>query len=859
VDGGPLPPTRLLDRTRQTVLYTFQNPAAAASRPLRLAAPGEAPSADTFAPALVTATLAIFDPSLWSHLGFERLSLAERLATETLLWREPPDRLRWLRGRLLAYQITQTYGPAQVLTWFLNNADFGAGVFGADAAARVYLGKSAADLSLAEAAVLVAAAEAPALNPLDAPAASLTQTADVLGRLFNGGWINTETVLAARRERIEFQPDRRTLPAADAAFIRLALEQATASVPRAHLARGGYVLVTTLDADLQAAAICTTAAQLAQIQGGTAPADCETARRLSGAPTDPSWRDLPWNAAALTLDAATGQILALTGPSNPHQPLAAGTILSPIIYLHALARGYTPATLLWDLPPDGGGLGPVRLRTALANDLRAPAADLLAQFGPQELAHTAHQLGLAQAQTFDLTTTRTTLLEVGQVYAALAGAGVGAGWAAHSDDPLQPTALLRLEDEAGNLLPDGDWSTPRIQAVTSPQLAYLLTHILADEAARWRTLPHPNPLELGRPAAAKIGRAPDGRAAWTAGFTGTRVGVTWIGLAGGDAGALRAPLPPTLAADLWRALILAHLPGDTPSGWPIPSGIVSEAVCDPSGLLPTAACPAVVTEVFLDGTTPTQPDNLYGVFALNRETGRLATVLTPLEQIEERIFLLVPPEAQLWARQAGLDLPPQDYDVVAPAQAPADATISAPTAFSALRGQVAIRGRAAGTDFATYRVEVGSGVQPRHWLQVGEDHQTAVRDGVLATWDTTGLEGLYALKLLVIDRSQNVQTQVVPVTIDNQPPEVTILAPAADSQLAPLPARLTLRAAASDNLALARLDFILDGARLGSLTGPPYAWVWTPTVGPHRFEVVALDQAGNESRAAVTFTVAAGK
>ena len=58
----------------------------------------------------------------------------------------------------------------------------------------------------------------------------------------------------------------------------------------------------------------------------------------------------------------------------------------------------------------------------------------------------------------------------------------------------------------------------------------------AGELTRWRTLPRPNPLELGRPAAAKIGRAPDGRAAWTAGYTGIRVGVTWIGLAADAAG-----------------------------------------------------------------------------------------------------------------------------------------------------------------------------------------------------------------------------------------------------------------------------------------------------------------------------------
>ena len=78
--------------------------------------------------------------------------------------------------------------------------------------------------------------------------------------------------------------------------------------------------------------------------------------------------------------------------------------------------------------------------------------------------------------------------------------------------------------------------------------------------------------------------------------------------------------------------------------WDMPSGIVSVPVCDPSGLLPTPACPNVVNEIFLEGRQPVQTDTLYQIFQVNAETGLLATVFTPPELVEKRTYMVVPPE-----------------------------------------------------------------------------------------------------------------------------------------------------------------------------------------------------------------------
>jgi hypothetical protein len=56
--------------------------------------------------------------------------------------------------------------------------------------------------------------------------------------------------------------------------------------------------------------------------------------------------------------------------------------------------------------------------------------------------------------------------------------------------------------------------------VLSPQLAYLLTHVMSDETARWPSLKHPNPLKsAGQPGPSGSDRR---NGAWVMGFTSNR-------------------------------------------------------------------------------------------------------------------------------------------------------------------------------------------------------------------------------------------------------------------------------------------------------------------------------------------------
>jgi membrane carboxypeptidase/penicillin-binding protein PbpC len=382
-------------------------------------------------------------------------------------------------------------------------------------------------------------------------------------------------------------------------------------------------------------------------------------------------------------------------------------------------------------------------------------------------------------------------------------------------------------------------------------LAYLITHILSDEPARWQTLGHPNPLEIGRPFAARLGRSLSGQDTWAIGSTPFLTFGVWLGR---QEDTSQAQVPTLAAAALLHAIAQyasQSLPAD---GWVMPPGITMLPVCDPSGMLPTSECPTIVNEIFLAGNEPAQFDTLYRKVQINRETGLLATVFTPPELVEERVYLSLPPEAMEWARQSGLSLPPETFDVILTGVEPsAEVRITSPALFSYVRDRVQISGSAGGDGFELYRLQVGQGLNPQRWLQVGQDVRSPVDGGVLGVWDTRGLSGLFAIQLIVIREDQRVQTDVIQVTVDNQPPEVTILSPLEGQELSS--AEIVLQAEIVDDLALKSAEFFIDDRLVSALAQPPFALTWSGRPGEHSLRVRAIDQAGNTSEAEILFRI----
>src|SRR5690349_20623363 len=767
-DGLLLQPTRIYDRTGRNILFSFApNDSQRRYLPLSATNPQHLPES------LSDSVIAKSDPYFWEHPGYtlntitnyeSHPTLAERLAFDLLLFDEPPSLRRALRERILAAQITARYGRTQILEWYLNSANFGHYAFGADAAAELYFGKPAAQLTTAESAILAAVSDSPSRNPYDAPQTALERGRETIERMFILGLLSDQAMNNALGESPLFQAPAPPQPQVAAALTNLLLSQLDSRFPRERIERGGLTIISTLDYDLQRQSSYVSAFYAARLAGLPEPSiQCEALHFLPALP--PGLQVPDSSTSAIITDPKSGQILAVIGETFQAQetPLIAahnpGSTLDAFIYLTGFTRGLSPASLIWDIPGktdvqnfDGAYHGPLRLRIALANDYPAPAAQVLSQMGAENVNKISSSFGVARDANTELS-----LLDAAGAFGVFAQQGVYYGQ--QFDDAFKPVSLLRVAGNDGSLWLD--WSTPQAKPVVTPGLAYLMNNALSDESARSGTLRSSNILDVGIPAAVKLGQTDDALDTWTIGYSPARVVVVWTGARS------KSDLSPRVPAVLWNALMQIASQNVAPDGWAVPAGVSVMNVCDPSGMLPTADCPNLVSEVFLNGNEPVQADNMYRKFSVNRETGLLATVFTQPQLIEDRVYFVVPGEARSWAEGAGLAIPPANYDVIQSPPLDANVNITSPDLFSEVNGNVQIRGTAAGDDFASYRLLVGQGLNPQQWLEVAEGNKP-VTNGLLATWDTKGLRGLYAVQLQVLRSDQRVDTAIIQVTVKNQ-------------------------------------------------------------------------------------------
>lgn len=701
-NGLLLHPTQIFDRTGEFVLQTVQNPVLEERRYLPISTNANSSTQEMISPVLVDATVTIVDPSFWDDPGFsfedinnpQATTVAQQLAKDLLLHPEEFGLVKSIRERILAWQFIRQFGHEKVLEWYLNSLYYGNLAYGADAAAQVYFGKPASELTLPEAALLTAVGEAPTLNPIDAPTEALKRQKIVLEAMVGQGYITSDEAIDAAAVHLEFRKPVIETEISTQPFVNLVWEQLAPFYDLEQIERGGYQIITSLDYDLQIQADCTRDTLISRLQNpnfeDANKEICPAARFLPTLAINSSELPPELSATLLVIDPPTGQILALVGDADKgldpahlpgHPP---GTMLTPFLYLTAFTRGFSPASLLWDVPLQSTDFnipeldeyqGPVRLRSAMANNYLNPAIQTMVQIGADNVWQTTQKMGLTSFSRYAGDTTASTcrgcallinggevtLMEITHAFSTFTNQGLMVGQSLSTGDenslpPLQPITVLNITDIHGQ-----EWlSEPDIERrpVITQQLAFLITNILTDEAARWPSLGHPNPLEIGRPAAVKVGGTNDQKDTWTIGYTPqTLVGV-WAGNGSTDP-AFEGQVPSKVSAALWRAITQYATQEIPPTGWDIPPGISSVDVCDPSGQLPTRHCPTVVSEAFLNGNEPTQFNSLYQSFQINRETELLATVFTPPELIEEQVYMLIPPIATEWATNAGLPFPPE--------------------------------------------------------------------------------------------------------------------------------------------------------------------------------------------------------
>jgi membrane carboxypeptidase/penicillin-binding protein PbpC len=362
---------------------------------------------------------------------------------------------------------------------------------------------------------------------------------------------------------------------------------------------------------------------------------------------------------------------------SPRQP---GSALKPFTYSLSFdpnqAHPWTPATMILDVStpfitshlqsytPSNYGLaehGPVLIREALASSYNIPAVVALDHVGLQNLLNLLHKLGITTLQDtsrLDLSVTlgggEVRLQELTAAYAAFDNGG----------HVVKPSMILQVRDLSGKTL--YQWQPPvTTPPVIDPRVAYLITNILSDNNARLPEFGDHSALQIDRPAAAKTGTTTDFRDNWTMGYTPNLVVGVWVGNAN------NTPMVNVSgvsgAGPIWNEFMRAVLKGQPALDFQRPPGLVQAQVCSVSGLLPTPACPSTRLDWFIQGTVPTQYDNMFQSFTIDRTTGLLATDETPQEQRVNKIYEVLPQEARSWGLRHGVEPPPAAAKQVADA------------------------------------------------------------------------------------------------------------------------------------------------------------------------------------------------
>jgi penicillin-binding protein 1A len=231
-----------------------------------------------------------------------------------------------------------------------------------------------------------------------------------------------------------------------------------------------------------------------------------------------------------------------------------GSAFKPFVYLAALKAGYTPDSVVQDLPVAVSGWAPrnfsgdyegtMTLTTALSRSVNSVAVRLALQAGPARVADEARRLGIASPLGADaslaLGTSEVTLLELSGAYNVFANGGYA----------FEPYVLRRVYTRAGREIYAR--RTPRARPVLAPAyvgaMNEMLNAALVSGTGRAAALPN-------HPAAGKTGTSQDFRDAWFLGYTAHLTVGVWVG--NDDGQAMSQVTGGGLPADIWREVMLA--------------------------------------------------------------------------------------------------------------------------------------------------------------------------------------------------------------------------------------------------------------------------------------------------------------
>lgn len=484
---------------------------------------------------ILRATLGVLTTGSFSKGGGS--TITQQIIKNTLL-NTDKSITRKIKEWVLAVRLERHFSKEQILQIYLNDAPFGSTIYGVEEAASAFYSKHSIDLSISESAYLAAMLPAPSYySPFGNHKDRLTNRKNlVLEKMLQYGRITDEEYQTALTEEVTFNKAASNSIKAPH-FVFSMLDYLQDKYGEDVMETGGYTIKTTLDYDLQIAA--------------------EKAITDHAESNQKNYRAS--NSALTAIDPKTGQILAMVGSKDyfakdidgaynvataQRQP---GSSFKPFVYATAFAKGYTPETILFDVPTefstnctanstpkgsytdkdcyhpsnfDNAFKGPMKLRNALAESRNIPAVKLLYLVGVDEAVKTAHALGISTLNnpkdiglSLVLGGGEVTLLDMTSAYSVFANAGVR--------NPT--TGILEVLDRKGEVVEQFEESSTEVM---EKNVTLTLADVMSDPQARTPTygsaITIPN-------VAVKTGTTNDNKDAWIVGFTPTIAAGVWSG------------------------------------------------------------------------------------------------------------------------------------------------------------------------------------------------------------------------------------------------------------------------------------------------------------------------------------------
>ncbi|MBD2197872.1 MULTISPECIES: transglycosylase domain-containing protein [Calothrix] len=427
---------------------------------------------------------------------------------------------RKIAEAVLAVRLEQIISKEQILEMYLNQVYWGHNNYGVQTAARTYFNKSAAYLTLAESAMMAGLIQAPEqFSPFVNMKLAKQKQKEVLGRMLDLKWISQQEYNQALQQQIKLGKIRSFQGSALPYVTNSVAQEIVKNFGREALIKGGMRVQTTIDAKFQLMAEATIKKWHKTLLG----------------------RGLYKNQMALVaIDPRTHFIKALVGGVDSkagefnratqalRQP---GSAFKPFVYYTAFATGkFTPNSTVIDSPVsyrdgdgwyyprnyDGGFMGAMPIRTALALSRNVPAIKIGKAVGMNRVIDTCHTLGInspmVAVSSLPLGAIGVTPLEMASAYATFANYG----WRSPA------TAIMRITDSSGNILLD---NTPKPQLVLDPWASAAMLDVMQSAVTEGTG----KGAALDRPVAGKTGTTSAEKDIWFIGTVPQLTTAIWVG------------------------------------------------------------------------------------------------------------------------------------------------------------------------------------------------------------------------------------------------------------------------------------------------------------------------------------------